>query len=96
MTSPHATSLMSVGTFPEDAREANERCNVQIVDTISEQLSPFEDWMRACGLSTLNAAANSLAIHRHTAEAMRGRPLTKIERLAMAAIYHRIKPFDRS
>lgn len=66
---------------------------VQIVDT---KLSIFEDWMQACGLPTIASAANALAIHRHTAEAMRTRELTKLEGLAMAAVYHRLRPFDRT
>lgn len=56
----------------------------------------FDDWMQACGLPTVNAAANTLGVHRNTATTMRTRELTKLERLAMAAAYHRIQPFDRT
>jgi len=70
--------------------------DVQIMDIELSKTCPFADWMQACGLPTINAAANCLGVHRHTAEAMRTRELTKIERLAMAAVYHRIKPFERS
>jgi hypothetical protein len=66
------------------------------MDTKTEEMSPFADWMQACGLPTINAAANALGVHRHTAERMHKRELTKFERLAMAAAYHRIKPFDRT
>jgi hypothetical protein len=66
------------------------------VCTEIEKASPFDDWMQACGLPTVNAAANTLGVHRNTATTMRTRELTKLERLAMAAAYHRIKPFERS
>lgn len=64
--------------------------------TDNDKPNVFDDWMQACGLPTVNAAANTLGVHRNTATTMRTRELTKLERLAMAAAYHRIRPFDRT
>lgn len=71
--------------------------DAQMLCTKTDEIEhPLDDWMRACGFVTDNSAAHALRVHRNTLPNMRKRDLTHIERLAMAAIYHRIKPFDRS
>lgn len=58
-------------------------------------LHPLDDWMQACGYATDHAAAMVLHVDRKTIPRWRTRELSKVERLAMAALYHRIPPFER-
>jgi hypothetical protein len=68
--------------------------NVQKCDIPRALFHPLDDWMRACGYATDNAAAVMLQVDRQTIPRWRKRELSKVERLAMAAVYHRIRPFD--
>jgi hypothetical protein len=79
-----------------------ELCKVErlAMAAVYHRISPFDrsvnDWMYECGFATDNAASSALQVDRHTIANWRKRDLTKFERLAMAAVYHRIEPFDRT
>lgn len=64
--------------------------DVQILDC---EIDPIDVWRQRCGIPSDNAAANLLCVHRHTIANMRGRYLTRMERLAMAAVEHKLEPF---
>lgn len=71
--------------------------NVQKLDTNhAETDHPLDVFMRVCGLPTDNAVAVLLQLDRHTIANWRKRELTKLELLALAALYHRIAPFNRT
>lgn len=69
------------------------RPNVQMLDINQPDMHEIDAWKAACGFPTDNAAAMALRVDRHTIPNWRKRDLTHVERLALAAVYHRIKPF---
>ena len=67
--------------------------NVQALDRENAKIDPLDRWKQACGIPSDNAVANVLCVHRHTVANMRGRYLTRLERLAMAAVKAGLEPW---
>lgn len=53
----------------------------------------LDRFKREAGIGSDNALAHALCVHRHTVANMRGRYLTKLERLALAAVKAKLEPW---